>query len=314
MKKYLYIPILFLAICCGKNEVDNNVDYPKAYTSQISIDGDFGISVEEQPLTKSGENTCDILLIQITSQTWELISLPEHSAPINNEIDKYWCRNNFGIFDKEHFDNISVVLFEGVQYGVTAIFMKDFPMSLDDVKQYTSGKLNEFTYSDKNPLSNTNSTFYERYSSHLYKYRGTTSILNNDSSISLSFKPQFYGLQIKVTGVTQGILTVSLPPTANDYGNTLIYEITEESYESEAKWYQFTLGNETVDKQMKLSWIDSEYRTHDLGTHSIHLKRGKLNVVSLKVNYGEPQNSMFQWTFENSDGQVEHYYYSSDSN
>lgn len=289
MKKYIYLFIMaFTIFGCSQDETNINQE-DKIMTVSVKLNGE--ISSSETPITRTETDSQD--LIGIT-------------------VYKNGSRFAYGLFD--NLDNVTINLLAGAKYKFKCTLIKDAKNKLyKNTGTYsrtcypfwgslngTFNKLNDpFTYStsysdylynDYVSISNNDSQEYcaniDRFYGELDDYSPTV-----DGVVNINLKRVSFGLQVKVTGVTDG--TVDVTVKHKDAGVNFVSQTgLSSNYESTAKMYslyhinnawQYADADYQEPINVSVKWTRGVGVTEDLGTKTVNVKRNSLNIIHIKL-------------------------------
>ncbi len=293
MKKYIYLFIIaFTIVGCSQDET-NIKQEDKIITVSVKLNGE--ISSSESPITRTGTESQD--LIGIAVYTW------------NGSY--YSNRFAYGLFD--NLNDVNINLKAGRKYKFICTLIKDAKNKLYNYTGSSSRtcypfwgtlngtyyKLNDpFTYNDTFSSSLSNdavTTGYntnnccaniDRFYGELEDYSPTV-----DGVVNINLKRVSFGLQVKVTGITDG--TVNVIVKHKDANVNFVYRTgLSSNFESTATMYsmyhvinawRYADADYQEPLDVSMTWTRSVGVTENLGTKTVNVKRNSMNIIHVKL-------------------------------
>lgn len=304
MKKYIFILLSLLFCACSENEIINAIDSEltqedSIITVRLNIVGD--VQTSETTMTRAQTESTDVLGILVYNK------------------DKMFAS---GLFDC--WDNISLNLKAGSKYDIYCTIITDAKNKLAWYRnggvrhywnkypfyfQHYSGDayLNNFYYGKGDTYS-----YYIRASKDIFR-SGFVSVKDYDTSdycapierlyaevleyaptvdgvIDLPLKRVSFGLKVKVSGITDGSVSVTCKNNYNTfYSNSNITSNIESEgqlfsmYNIYDAWqYADTDYQEPV--ELSVVWTRGNGIVQDLGTKTAYVKRNVMNIIKVRLS------------------------------
>lgn len=304
MKKYIFILFSLLFCACSENGILNSIDSEltqedNIITVRLNIVGD--VQTSETPMTRAQTESTDVLGILVYNK------------------DKMFAS---GLFDC--WDNISLNLKAGSKYDVYCTIITDAKSKLSWYK--TGGKLYywnvypfrlyqgqlqsydynniyylTYTYADdhltdkdrfQSGLVSFNKynegqycTSIERFYGEVKDYTPTV-----EGVLDLPLKRVSFGLKVKVSGITDGSVSVTCKNNYNTfYSNSNITS----NIESEGKLFsmyniydawQYADADYQEAVSLSVVWTRGNGIVQDLGTKTAYVKRNVMNIIKVKLS------------------------------
>lgn len=293
MKKYIFILFSLLFCACSENEILNTIDSEvtpedSIITVSLNIVGD--VQACETPITRVTEqlSSQDVLGIVVSGSHYVL-----------------------GIFNS--WSNLDLKLKAGRQYNIAYTLIKDaktklawtngwnyYPFYFTDYHPW-----NEFIYYES--LTSFNSKIESRlrdggvsisnyqdrsYSQAIDRFYGevTNYTPTVDGVLELPLKRVSFGLKVKVSGITDGSVSVTCKNNYNTfYSNSNITSNIESEgqlfsmYNIYDAWqYADTDYQEPV--ELSVVWTRGNGIVQDLGTKTAYVKRNVMNIIKVRLS------------------------------
>lgn len=280
-----------MIVGCSQDETNNNQE-DKIITVPVKLNGE--ISSSESPITRTGTESQD--LIGIFVGKWN---------------GSYYPAFAYGLFD--NLDNVTINLKAGAKYCFRCTLIKD---AKNKLYKYTGSSkttcypfwgtlngtfyhLNEpFTYttSINNNLTNnqvTISSGSNRYCADIDRFYGVLDDYSPtvDGVVNINLKRVSFGLQVKVTGITDG--TVNFTVKHKDANVTFVSRTgLSSNFESTATMYsmynvtnawQYADADYQEPLDVSVTWTRSVGVTENLGTKTVNVKRNSMNIIHIKL-------------------------------
>ena len=292
MKKYIILFIwAFSLFGCSQDETDNNRE-DKIITVSVKLNGE--ISSGESLITRTETDSQD--LIGIIVYKWS---------------GSNWQGFAYGLFD--NLDNVTINLLAGSKYKFKCTLIKDAKNKLFKNTDIYSRTCYPFWGTSNSTFNNLNSPF--SYTTGVYDYlqKDEVTIANNshrccididrfygelenysptvDGIVNINLKRVSFGLQVKVTGISDG--TVDVTVKHKDAAVTFVSQTgLSSNYESAATMYsmyhitnawQYADADYQEPINVSVKWTRSVGVTEDLGTKTVNVKRNSLNIIHIKL-------------------------------
>lgn len=304
MKKYIFILFSLLFCACSENEIINAIDSEltqedSIITVRLNIVGD--VQTSETPMTRAQTESTDVLGILVYNK------------------DKMFAS---GLFDCR--DNISLNLKAGSKYDVYCTMITDAKSKLSWYKtggilyywnvypfRLYQGQLQSYDYNNIYYLTYTYSTDHltdkdrfrsglvsfkkydvgqyctpiERFYGEVIDYTPTV-----DGVLELPLKRVSFGLKVKVSGITDGSISVTCKNNYNTfYSNSNITSNIESEgqlfsmYNIYDAWqYADTDYQEPV--ELSVVWTRGNGIVQNLGTKTAYVKRNVMNIIKVRLS------------------------------
>lgn len=302
MKKYIFILFSLLLCACSENEILNTMDSEltpedSIITVRLNFVGD--VQTEESSMTRAETDSKDIMGIIVG---------------YNNTKKKYAA----GLFDC--WDNISLQLKAGIKYNFYCTMITDAKNKLGSRYSFNDSSFrplpffffhgehgsNSFFYGGnvwgdedwtvENILKDNQAT-YSSTSNHIYcapierfygEVIGYTPTV--DGELTLSLKRVSFGIKVKVSGITDGSVSVTCKNNYNTfYSNSNITSNIESEgqlfsmYNIYDAWqYADTDYQEPV--ELSVVWTRGNGIVQNLGTKTAYVKRNVMNIIKVKLS------------------------------
>ena len=293
MKKYIFILFSLLFCACSENEIINAIDSEltqedSIITVRLNIVGD--VQTSETPLTRAKETeSTDVMGIIVTNGNSNFA---------------------YGLFDC--WDNLSFRLKAGTKYNFYCTMITDAKNKLswstyryseitDEYPFYLFSKSYnlKFHSNDKYPyvsrLKDGRSVIpgkVAQYNNPIERFYGevTDYTPTVDGVIDLPLKRVSFGLKVKVSGITDGSVSVTCKNNYNTfYSNSNITSNIESEgqlfsmYNIYDAWqYADTDYQEPV--ELSVVWTRGNGIVQDLGTKTAYVKRNVMNIIKVRLS------------------------------
>lgn len=304
MKKYIFILFSLLLCACSENEILNTVDSEltpedSIITVKLNIVGD--VQTEESSMTRAETDSKDIMGIIVG---------------YNNTKKKYAA----GLFDC--WDNISLQLKAGRKYNFYCTMITDAKIKLGGTYSFNDSGFgyntlpfrffhgrqgsNSFYYGEaiwdienvtlENILKDNYAT-YSSTSNHIYcapierfygEVIGYTPTV--DGVLELPLKRVSFGLKVKVSGITDGSVSVTCK---NDYNTFYSNSNITSNIESEGQLFslyniydawQYADADYQEAVSLSVVWTRGNGIVQDLGTKTAYVKRNVMNIIKVRLS------------------------------
>lgn len=325
MKKYIFILFSLLFCACSENEILNTVDSEltpedSIITVKLNIVGD--VQTSETPLSRASTEYSDVMGIIIYNgksifasglfDCWENISLNLKAgnkydvyctkiSDAKNTLKDHWrstysggksyyyktCPPFFphemnGTYSKlllSTYENYNI-LFYG---GIVNAYGENIGMSVSSLRD---GQV--YYYVAANPNNSdklTSCAPIERFYGEVTDYTPTV-----DGVLELPLKRVSFGLKVKVSGITDGSVSVTCKNNYNTfYSNSNITSNIESEgqlfsmYNIYDAWqYADTDYQEPV--ELSVVWTRGNGIVQDLGTKTAYVKRNVMNIIKVRLS------------------------------
>lgn len=286
MRRYVFLFALALIIMgCSQddaNQTDNDI-----IKVSLKLNGDIVSS--DSPITRADTESRDLIGITVYKGTQQFA---------------------YGIFD--NLDDVSIYLKAGSNYKFKCTLIKEAKDKLyfsstsetsTERFKYTDPfswriKCNDpFTYStsftdDLNSgyvscgySSGSLCTPIDRFYGELAEYSPTV-----NGVVNIDLKRVSFGLQLKVTGITDGSVDVTCKNDSKTFdsqtGLIADYESTATLFSMKSIYNAWQYADADYQEQVKVSvkWTRGVGVTQDLGTKTVNVKRNCLNIIHVKMS------------------------------
>ncbi len=300
MRKILIFLFSLLLMACSENEILNNIDTESMledsiFTVKINVVGD--VLTSETPLSRALTESTNVMGIIVYQNDQKYTS---------------------GLFDC--WDNISLKLKAGSSYSIYCTMITDaknvlnwrserdnyywnyYPFYHDhgNGRDYNIFNYGREAYATKDRLSDGRTTDKKRYTSYgsggycgqveRFYTQVTDYIPTVDGVLDLPLKRVSFGIKVKVSGITDGSVSVTCKNEYNTfYSNSNITTNMESEgnlfsmYNILDAWkYADTDYQEAV--SLQVIWTRGNGIVQDLGTKTAYVKRNVMNIIKIKLS------------------------------
>ena len=298
MKIYIFILFSLLLCACSDNEILNTVDSEltpedSIITVKLNIVGD--VQTSETPLTRAQTESTDVMGIIVYNGTTKFA---------------------YGLFDC--WDNLSLNLKAGQKYDVYCTMITDAKNKLKfKYESYYDAYWNlypfKMTYASRgtgynyfNYMINTDCSYsdlrdgrssYNTYDKGVYcapierfysEVTGYTPTV--DGILELPLKRVSFGLKVKVSGITDGSVSVTCK---NDYNTFYSNSNITSNIESEGQLFslyniydawQYADADYQEAVSLSVVWTRGNGIVQDLGTKTAYVKRNVMNIIKVRLS------------------------------
>lgn len=297
MKNYIFILFSLLFCACSENEILNTVDSvdtpeDSIITVKLNIMGD--VQTSETPLTRAKETeSTDVLGILVYNKNkmfasglfdcWDNISLNLKAGP---KYDVYCtmiadAKNKLAWY---HDDNWNEYPFYRPDAGLNKLYYEEgdsYSYYKDVIKdRFQSGRVS-FNKYDVGQYC----TPIERFYGEVTDYTPTV-----DGVIDLPLKRVSFGLKVKVSGITDGSVSVTCKNNYNTfYSNSNITSNIESEgqlfsmYNIYDAW-QYADADYQEAVSLSVVWTRGNGIVQNLGTKTAYVKRNVMNIIKVKLS------------------------------
>lgn len=297
MKKYIFILFSLLFCACSENEILNTVDSvdtpeDSIITVKLNIMGD--VQTSETPLTRAKETeSTDVLGILVYNKNkmfasglfdcWDNISL---NLKAGSKYDVYCtmiadAKNKLAWY---HDDNWNEYPFYRPDAGLNKLYYEEgdsYSYYKDVIKdRFQSGRVS-FNKYDVGQYC----TPIERFYGEVTDYTPTV-----DGVIDLPLKRVSFGLKVKVSGITDGSVSVTCKNNYNTfYSNSNITSNIESEgqlfsmYNIYDAW-QYADADYQEAVSLSVVWTRGNGIVQNLGTKTAYVKRNVMNIIKVKLS------------------------------
>lgn len=277
-------------IGCSQDEIENDQE-DRIITVSLKLNGE--ISSNDSPITRTETDSQDLIGITVY----------KNGNSSNNKFA-------YGLFD--NLDNVTINLLAGAKYYFRCTLIKDAKNKLYKYSGSYSQTCNPFwgtkngTFIYLNEPFKYSTSFSDNLHQHVTDVNGSTRScvdvdrfygeLDNytptvNGVVNIDLKRVSFGLQVKVTGITDG--TVDVTVKHKDANVTFDSQTgIVANYESEAIMYcmyqtysawQYADADYQEPINVSVKWTRGVGVTEDLGTKTVNVKRNSMNIIHIKL-------------------------------
>lgn len=301
----IWLLVAVFAFCaCGSEETISGSEEPvkelKEYTVSLKLGGE--ITSSDSPLARAETASTDLYGVQVYRK-------------INGEADYNYFA--YGLFD--NMNDIKINLLEGSIYKFEVLLVKNGKNTLNKNGKGYKEPFNNMTRTggsllvSETPLNNDSFTYSDFYLGYIKNgsigyqnyypegdwYYGEFSnyIPSNNGTVEIDLKHTVFGLQYKVTGITDGTVSVTIENEKRSFftNSSITDDYTSEEkiivfYDVYSAW-QYA-NNYTENLTVSLSWTRGVGVVQDLGSKTIQVKRNVMNVVRIQLGANDGNASL----------------------
>lgn len=282
LRLFQILSFLLVATLCSCSKEDTPIqDEDKFYTVSLNFNGD--ITTSDSPLTR-GTATDDLYGLLV------------------------WQDGDFfggGLYDNVEDMKVRLSSSKKYKFVVTAVkngknvlysngYLQPMQYSLSNKLNSTSNYYSSFK-SGYSQMSNGDTSYYpetDRYYGEVDNYTPT-----ENGVVNMDLKRTAFGLQYKVSGVSDGTVTVTINNRKESFFTKS--DITAD-YTSEEKVITFNdvyyawlyADNYTEKVTVSASWARGIGITQDLGSKEVVVKRNRMNIIHIKLATDESGNNL----------------------
>ncbi len=271
-----------LFACNNQDEIAIKDESDDMVTVSLNLGGELNVS--ESPLTRAFDSSKDLCGIEVYKGT---------------------SRFAWGLFDD--FSNVKINLLKGHKYKFVCLLVKDGQNILYSDRYNNYGHY-YYPYYElaNNVFEYTNSSSFSLQSGY-YRLKNGNGYVNYDypiadsyyaeladytpevdGTINLELKHVVFGLQYKVTGITDGSVAVTIKNAKQIFvskSNIASDFVSDEQiitfYDRQSAW-QYA-DNYTENLTLGVKWTRENGIVQDLGTTEVQVKRNVMNILHIKL-------------------------------